>query len=136
MKKTKIAFIGFYLFLVIFFIMYKMGEKDKIIEDKLLRNNVELKGIIKSFKISNNHCFAIIYLENIECNISSFNPETKRRFFPYAINKKQSEIYTHICELESKEIGDTLELISNDFKIKMYNKVNKERIEKELYMIT
>lgn len=117
MKYPKITLLVFILWIIGFFIMYKVGSEESKIENKLLKNNIEIKGIIESIKISKNHCFAIIQVKNLEANRKIFNQVLNRKYFPYVIKNNQSEIYAHICDLEN--IGDTITLNSNEKIIKI-----------------
>jgi hypothetical protein len=112
MKYPKIAFIVFTLFLFGLFLLFKIGEKEGEINDKLLKNNIKIKGVIESIQISNNHCFAIFHVKNIETSTKIFNQKLNRKYFPYAIKNGKSEIYAHICNFEN--IGDTITLNSNE----------------------
>ncbi len=112
MKYPKITFFVFILWICGIYLIFKIGEKESEINDKLLKNNVEIIGIIESIQISNNHCFAIIHLKNIKTNTKIFNQKLNKKYFPYAIRNGKSEIYAHICNFEN--IGDTLTLKSNE----------------------
>ena len=112
MKYPKITFFVFILFICGIFLLFKIGEKEGVIDDKLLKNNVEIRGVIESIQISNNHCFAIIHLKNIETNTKIFSQKLDKKYFPYTIKNGKSEIYAHICDFEN--IGDTIILNSNE----------------------
>jgi len=113
MKHPKIVFIFFILWLLLIFIWYKTGRSQKTEDDKLLKNNIEFTGTLKSVKVSQNHCFAIISIDNVKSNVASFNPDLKDRYFPYAIKNGRAEIYTFLCEGKIKEIGRDVKLNSN-----------------------
>ena len=117
MKHPKIVFAFFILWLLLIFIWYKIGRSRKTENDKLLKNNIEFTGTLKSVKVSRNHCFAIITIDNVKSNVASFNPDLKDRYFPYSIKNSQAEIYTSLCEGTIKEIGSNVKLNSNQRKL-------------------
>ena len=117
MKHPKIAFIFFIIWLLVIFIWYKTGRSLKTENDKLLKNNIEFTGTLKSVKVSLNHCFAIISIGNVKSNVASFNPDLKDRYFPYSIKNGEAEIYTLLCEETIKEIGSNVKLNSNQRKL-------------------
>ncbi|MEH3111886.1 hypothetical protein [Pedobacter terrae] len=96
---------------------YKTGRGRKTENDKLLKNNIEFKGTLKSVKVSRNHCFAIISIDNVKSNVASFNPDLKDRYFPYSIKNGRAEIYTLLWEGIIKEIGSNVKLHSNQRKL-------------------
>ncbi|MGQ7852791.1 hypothetical protein ACUN24_00930 [Pedobacter sp. WC2501] len=117
MKHPKIAFIFFIIWLLVIFTWYKTGSSLKTENDKLLKNNIEFTGTLKSVKVSRNHCFAIISIGNVKSNVESFNPDLKDRYFPYSIKNGLAEIYTLLCEETIKEIGSNVKLNSNQRKL-------------------
>lgn len=134
MKYPKVLLVIFILWLLGFFIMYKIGKAESKINDNLLKNNIEIKGIIKSIQISNNHCFAILTVKNIETSTKIFNQKLKRKYFPYVIKNDVSEIYTHVCDFEN--IGDTITLKSNEKIIKIKHNSNGENSLRDIGIIT
>ncbi|AWA30943.1 hypothetical protein HYN48_13835 [Flavobacterium magnum] len=94
-------------------------------EDKVLHNNVNIKGVISSVKRSNNHCFAVWKIDNVKSNIAYFRSNTNEQYFPYVIKNKKAEIYLELCD--TLVIGDSIELDSNNLLVKITGKNNIER---------
>lgn len=134
MKHPKIVFAFFILWLLLVFIWYKTGRSRKTENDKLLKNNIEFTGTLKSVKVSRNHCFAIISIDNVKSNVASFNPDLKDRYFPYAIKNAQAEIYTSLCEETIKEIGNNVKLNSNQRKLIL--EIDHKPYEFEIWIIS
>ena len=134
MKYPKIAFFGFILWIFGIFLLFKIGEKEGKINDKLLKNNLEIKGVIDSIHISKNHCFAIFYVKNIETNTKTFNQKLNRKYFPYAIKNGKSEIYAHVCDFEN--IGDTIILNSNEKIITIKQNSNGKNSMRDIGIVT
>lgn len=134
MKHPKIVFAFFILWLLLVFIWYKTGRSRKTENDKLLKNNIEFTGTLKSVKVSRNHCFAIISIDNVKSNVASFNPDLKDRYFPYSIKNAQAEIYTSLCEGTIKEIGNNVKLNSNQRKLIL--EIDHKPYEFEIWIIS
>lgn len=134
MKYPKITFFVFLFWILGFFLIFKWGKKESKINDELLKNNVVIEGVIESIKISNNHCFAIIYVKNIETNTKTFNQKLNRKYFPYAIRNGESEIYAHICDF--KNIGDTITLNSNEKIITIKHNSNGEKSIRDIGIVS
>lgn len=100
------------LFVLIVYQMQKWGAREYKKDSFDLKNDFMLKGIVDSFQISNNHCFAVIYLSHFETNFKYFNANKNKKYFPYAINGKSAEVYTRVC---AKQIdsGDSIIIDSN-----------------------
>ena len=116
--------------IIIFTEKIKSSEYEK--DEKLLHNNVFIKGVVTSRNISNNHCFAIIFVRNTNTSISHLKPKIDEELYlPYAINKEYSEVYTPSCEIEEIDQGDTIILNSNSktVAIKHLDKVSKWNIK-------
>lgn len=134
MKHPKIALGFFCLWLLIIFSWHQTGKANKAKDDKLLKNNIEFSGTIKSYKISWNHCFAIMLIDSIQSNTTFFNPKVGKQYFPYAIKNGMAEVYTTVCETTSKEIGHKISLNSNQRKLTF--EVNRKPFKTEIYMIS
>ncbi|KUJ50793.1 hypothetical protein [Chryseobacterium sp. JAH] len=100
------------LFVLMVFQLQKWGEQEYKKDSLELKNDFVLKGIVDSFQISNNHCFAVIYLSHFESNFNYFNPKKNKKYFPYAISNKGAEVYTAVCagQIDS---GDSIIIDSN-----------------------
>ena len=112
MKHPKGFLIVLLILLTSIFIAYKSGKKKSLKNNKLLINDIEFIGLIKSYKISWNHGFTIISVDILKSNASTFNADLKDKLFPYTLKSGKAEIYTILGE-RSKEIGDTIKVISN-----------------------
>lgn len=134
LKHPKVAFIFFILWLAIIFLWYKGGKYQKLQNDKLLKNNIEFTGNIKSYKISGNHCFAVILIDSIKSTVTSFDPRLDKRYFPYAIKNGRAEVYRPLCEETAKEITGRVSLNSNKRTFTLES--NKKTYELEIGIIS
>ena len=134
MKHPKIALTFLCLWLLIIFSWYRAGNANKTKNDKLLKNNIEFSGTIKSYKISWNHCFAIILIDSVKSNTTFFNPKVGKQYFPYAIKNGMAEVYTTVCETTSKKIGHKMSLNSNQRKLTF--EMDQKPFETEIYIIS
>ena len=132
MKHPKLALTFFVILFLIIFAKYQSDKTKKAENDKLLSNNIEFTGKIKSITISNNHCFAIILVDILQANVDSFNSDLKDQFFPYAIKNGQAEIYTTICNETKPSIGTIIKL--NSDRRKLILEKNKKMTETEIYL--
>ena len=109
MKKYIRYIILFISFLLGIYFLNKWSNKEYEIEQNMLHNNFVLKGKVDSFKISNNHCFAILYISKFKSNSKEFNPKKEKKYFPYAIENNRAEvydrIYTFILEANRENFG-------------------------------
>ncbi|MDF2552760.1 MAG: hypothetical protein K0R77_2035 [Chryseobacterium sp.] len=100
------------LFVIMVYQIQKWGAQEYKKDSLDLKNDFKLKGIVDSFHISNNHCFAVIYMSNFESNFNYFNPKKKKKYFPYAIKGENAEIYTQVCGSQINS-GDSVIIDSN-----------------------
>lgn len=132
MKKYLRFIILFIVFLFEVYFINKCSKEEYAIEQKMLQNGFVLKGKVDSFKISDNHCFAILYISKFKSNFKEFNPKQNNKYFPFAVSKDKAEIYTKICESQIS-IGDSVYINSNEKTI--YYKTKKEgNFESDLQM--
>ena len=113
MKKYIRYIILFISFLLGIYFLNKWSNKEYEIEQNMLHNNFVLKAKVDSFKISNNHCFAILYISKFKSNSKEFNPKKEKKYFPYAIENNRAEVYDRICESQIS-IGDSIFINSNN----------------------
>ena len=123
MKKYLRFIILFIVFLFEVYFINKCSKEEYAIEQKMLQNNFVLKGKVDSFKISDNHCFAILYISKFKSNSKEFNPRKEKKYFPYAIENNRAEVYDRICESQIS-IGDSVYINSNEKTI--YYKTKKD----------
>ncbi|WP_435524784.1 hypothetical protein [Chryseobacterium indoltheticum] len=100
------------LFILMVYLINKCGAEEYQKDSLLLKNDFKLKGIVDSYQISNNHCFAIIYINYFESNFSYFNPKNGENYFPYAVKGENAEIYTEVCGSQI-DSGDSIIIDSN-----------------------
>ena len=100
------------LFVLMAYQIQKCGAQKYEIDSVELKNNFILKGVVDSFEISNNHCFAVIYLKNFESNFNYFNPKKNKKYFPYAVKGINAEVYVKVCSTFIDE-GDSIIVDSN-----------------------
>lgn len=100
------------LFILMVYQIQKWGAQEYKKDSLELKNDFILKGIVDSFQISNNHCFAVIYMSHFESNFNYFNPKKNKKYFPYAINGKSAEVYTGVCARQI-DSGDSIIIDSN-----------------------
>ena len=123
----------FIAFLLGVYFLNKWSNKEYEIEQNMLYNNFVLKGKVDSFKISNNHCFAILYISKFKSNSKEFNPRKEKKYFPYAIENNRAEVYDRICESQIS-IGDSIFINSNNKTV--YYKTKKDgNFEGDLQMV-
>ncbi len=79
------------ILLIVFICMvtciYHCGEMQEKETDRILKNNVFIKGNVLSIKQSNNHDFGIILLDVDSANVKEFIDTLKRGFYPYRTRK-------------------------------------------------
>ena len=132
MKKYIRYIILFISFLLGIYFLNKWSNKEYEIEQNMLHNNFVLKGKVDSFKISNNHCFTILYISKFKSNSKEFNPKKEKKYFPYAIENNIAEVYDRICESQIS-IGDSIFINSNN-KIVYYKTKKDGNFEGDLEM--
>lgn len=104
--------IMFLLFILMVYQTNKCGTEEYQKDSLLLKNDFKLEGVVDSFHISNNHCFAIIYISDFKSNSSYFNPKNGDYYFPYAVKGENAEIYTQVCASQI-DSGDSIIIDSN-----------------------
>lgn len=100
------------LFIIMVYQLQRRGKEEYQKDSLLLKNNFKMEGIVDSFYVSNNHCFAVIYLNVFQSNVKYFNPKKENNYFPYAINDGKAEIYTQVCASQI-DVGDSVLIDSN-----------------------
>lgn len=100
------------LFIFTVYQIQKWGAQEYKKDSLELKNDLILKGIVDSFQISDNHCFAVIYMSHFESNFNYFNPKKNKKYFPYAIDGKSAEVYTGVCARQI-DSGDSIIINSN-----------------------
>lgn len=103
--------------MLLFFILmvYQINKWSKASNDAdflLLKNDFVLNGVVDSLQVSDNHCFAVIYLQKFRSNFKCFNPKKNKKYFPYAIKNGNAEIYVNVCEGQIDN-GDSIIVDSN-----------------------
>ena len=133
--RKKISLLTFSIFLLTIISWFYISLEDEKINDQLLDNEVTIEGIVEEIKISDNHCFAIIYLKNVVSTPRYFNLLLRNKSYPYIINNLKSEVFCTQCESDSTQRGDTLILDSKRKRISIMHKRNKLKINQNLEII-
>lgn len=110
------------------------NDIDKEKQDKLLNNNVFIRGEVASIKTSHNHAFGIILLKLDSTNIRQFVDTLRTGIYPYKIKAGRAEVYTHVPD--GILIGDKVTLTSNSKSLVYYYVKSKQRFEGTISVIT
>jgi len=109
-------FVRILLLLILFVLMVyqiqKWGNEEYKKDSILLKNDFVLKGTVDYIDFSNNHCFSVIHLKDFKCNIQVFNPKQGEKYFPYAVNYGDAEVYVNVCSTFI-DSGDSVIVDSN-----------------------
>lgn len=115
-------------------LIYYFNRETTNRNDKILKNNIFIKGRVSDIKTSTNHAFGIILLSLDSANIKSFNDSLKAGIYPYKIENGKAELYTSIPDGISK--GDIVIVNSNDQKEIYYYLKTKHRFKGSLQIVT